>query len=905
MSGPAITLRLYRALADAFPQEFRNVYGDELMETAEDSIEPIWRRYGVLGLVRLVADIALRIPVEYAAELRRDIRFGLRRLAGSPGFTVVALVSLSLGICIATCAYSEMNGLLRDLPGVPQPEQLVAFQAPVSYPDYKRYRELRDLFSATFAYVAPVPFGVSLGGRTERFWGHLVTPSYFRGLGVQPLFGRFFDRREEQPGVAPAVVLSYRFWQEHLGADPAIVGKTLRINGRQATVIGVGPKEFLGASPTLFVSDLWLPVSVDAAMAPELAGNALERRDLTMFQVVGRLRPGITDTAAEAELDAVAQQLAEANGEKDRENKGRRVLLVGGGRVLPIRKQDVPFFREFLMVLGGLVLLIACINTANMMLARAADRRKEIAVRLALGASRARLIRQLLTEAVLVALGAAVPAFPLSVWLMHLVSQVKMPLPIPVTYDLTLDWRALVFTIGVAALTGILFGLAPALQATRADLTPALKEGRQVQLRRFGKLSLRNALVVCQMAASLTLLMLTGYLSLGIQSTMGVQEGFNPRNLYLISLDPVRDGYTAGRAADFFTKALDRVKGLPGVVTACLTDTVPVAIDGNSGVLFSTRGSGEPRELHEARRHMVGRGYFETAGIPILAGRGFREQDEADSAAAVVVSEELVRRYWKGEEALGRRIEVRNEGATGGFGGWPGTLDFRSGVIGSERRTFEVVGVVKDVTEDVVASKKHPVIYFPLHHADYAQPSLRGMTLMMRAAPGMDILSAVRREIAAMDSRLTPFHARSMTEQIAQFMSSLRSASWTYGVIGMFGLVLASVGLAGVSAYAVAQRGHEIGIRLALGAQKRNVLGLVVKEGAALVAAGTVSGLALAWVGIRSLSRLFFTVASVQSADPVLLVGAPVLLAGVALAACYLPARKSMRIDPAAMLRQE
>ncbi len=843
--------------------------------------------------------------IDYAAEIRRDIRFGLRRLAGSPGFTAVALVSLSLGICIATCAYSEMNGLLRDLPGVTRPEQLVAFGTPVSYPDYKRYRELGDLFSATFAYVAPVPLGVSIGGRTERFWGHLVTPSYFSALGVRPSMGRFFGRDEEHTGVAPAVVLSWRFWQEHLGADPAIVGKMLRINGRQATVIGVGPEKFLGASPALFVSDIWLPLSVDAAMAPELAGNALERRDLTMFQVVGRLRPGITEGAAEAELDTVAQQLAEANGEKDRENKGRRVLLVGGGRVLPIRKQDVPFFREFLMVLGGLVLLIACINVANMMLARAADRRREIAVRLALGASRARLIRQLLTEAVLVALGAAVPAFPLSVWLMRLVSHVKMPLPIPVSYDLTLDWRALVFTVGVAALTGILFGLAPALQSTRTDLTPALKEGGQVQLRRFGRLSLRNALVVCQMASSLTLLMLTGYLSLGIQSTIGVQEGFNPRNLYLISLDPVRDGYTAERAADFFRKALDRVKMLPGVVAACLTDTVPVAIDGNSGVLFSTPGSGAGREVQEALRHMVGRGYFETAGIPILAGRGFREQDEADSAAAVVVSEELVRRYWQGEQALGRRIEVRNEEASGGFGGWPGTLDFRPGVIGRERRVFEVVGVVKDVTDDVVASKKHPVIYFPLHRTDYAQPSLRGMTLMVRAAPGVDILSAVRREIAAMDSRLTPFNARSMTEQIAQFMSSLRTASWTYGVIGMFGLVLASVGLAGVTAYAVAQRGHEIGIRMALGAQKRNVLGLVMKEGAALVAVGTVSGLALSWVGIRALSRLFFTVASVKSADPVLLLGAPLLLAGVALAACYVPARKSMRIDPAVMLRQE
>src|SRR5713226_695207 len=254
------------------------------------------------GLVRLLADIAMRIPAEHLAELRQDIRYGLRMLARSPGFTAVALISLSLGICIATCAYSEMNGLLRDLPGVPKPEELVALQAPSSYPSYKRYRELSDLFSATFAYVAPVPFGVSLGGHTERTWGHLVTPSYFSTLGVHPAQGRFFDSEPEQQ--APAVVISHHFWQEHLGSDPSIIGKSLRINGYPATVIGVGPKEFLGASPSLFVADLWLPLTVDAHMAPELADNALERRDLTMFQVVGRLWPGITESAAEAGLDA-------------------------------------------------------------------------------------------------------------------------------------------------------------------------------------------------------------------------------------------------------------------------------------------------------------------------------------------------------------------------------------------------------------------------------------------------------------------------------------------------------------------------------------------------------------------------------------------------------------------------
>src|SRR5690242_4725418 len=344
-------------------------------------------------------------------------------LARSPGFTAVAVISLSLGICVATCGYSEMNGLLRDLPVVPDPDQLVALRAPSSYPNYKRYRELNDLSSATFAYIAPVPFGVSLAGHTERTWGHLVTPSYFSTLGVHPVQGRFFDK--EPARQAPEVVISYRFWQERLGSDPSVIGKSLRINGYQSTVIGIGPKDFLGASPSLFVADLWLPLSVDARIAPELADNALERRDLTMFQVVGRLRPGVSESAAEAELDAVAQQLAQSYGEADRDQKGRRVQLLSGGKVLPLRKQDTPFFKEFLLVLGGLVLLIACANVANMMLARAADRRKEIAVRLALGASRTRLIRQLLTESVLIAGGAGAPAVLLSVWVMHLVSKIR------------------------------------------------------------------------------------------------------------------------------------------------------------------------------------------------------------------------------------------------------------------------------------------------------------------------------------------------------------------------------------------------------------------------------------------------------------------------------------------------
>jgi len=492
----ALGLRAYRAISSAFPDEFNANYGGEMLKTAEDAIEPVWRQHGLAGLARLLLDVAIRVPFEYLAELGQNLRYALRMLCGSPGFTLVALTSLALGICIATCAYSEMNGLLRNLPRVPHPDELVALHAPVSYPAYRQYRELHDVFSGSFAYVAPVPFGLSLGGRAERTWGHLVTPSYFSTLGVHPLLGRFFEAADEQPGRAPTVVVSHRLWASRLGSDPSIVGKTLEINGYAATVVGIGPEEFRGASPAIFPADLWLPVSVDGRLAPELAGNALERRDLTMFQVAGRLRPGITEDRAETELDAAARRLAESYGEADRNPKANRVELLQGGKIIPVQKRDLPFFRDFFMILGGLVLLIACANVANMMLSRAAARRREISVRLALGASRGHLVRQLLTESMLLAAGAALPAFLLSSWLMRLASSMKMPLPIPMTLDLTPDWRALVFTFVLTGFTGLGFGLAPALQATRADLVSALKEGGHVHLRKYRALSLRNILVL-------------------------------------------------------------------------------------------------------------------------------------------------------------------------------------------------------------------------------------------------------------------------------------------------------------------------------------------------------------------------------------------------------------------------
>jgi macrolide transport system ATP-binding/permease protein len=840
-----------------------------------------------------------------AIDVGKDVRHAVRSLAGSPGFTAVALISLSLAICIVTCAFTEMNWMaLRTIPGVQSPEQLVALQLPASYPSYQRYRAHDDVFSSTLAYVAAVPFGVSQGGRTERYWGHLVTPSYFSTLGVHPVMGRFLDA-EERPGAVTPVVVSYRFWQEQLASDPLAIGKTLRVNSQPATVVGVGPKEFLGASPILFGADLWMPLSVGERVAPELAGQALERRDRTIFRVVGRLRPGVTNSRVEAELDATAQQIEQENGDAASTQKGRRVLLVEGGKMLPLRKQDLPFFTSFFTIMSGLIMLIACANVGNMMLARAAGRRKEIAVRLALGASRARIVRQLLTESLLLVVAAAVPGFLMSIWLMRLLSGVRMPYLIPVSYDMRPDTSVLLLTIVLTGLTGLLFGLVPALQATRTDLASAIKEGGNVRLPGRHRWSLRNVLMVGQFAGSLTLLVILGLLSMGIQTTMGIQAGFNPKNLYLISVDPVRDGYSAAQTTAFLQKLLDRVKLLPSVTSACLTETVPVSL-GGSRARVSVPGDAAHETL-TVIRHVVGKDYFETTGIALPAGRAFRQEDVANPTAAVIVSQEFARQFWKGSDPLGRQIEIGDDALTPS-GVLPGSYDYRVGAAANRRRVFEVVGVAADVAEGLIVQKPSPAMYFPLRPTDYARPAAQGITLMVRAAPGVDAVGAVRREMSAMDPNITPFNIRSMPEQIDQFMAPLRSSSWTYGFVGIFGLVLSAVGLAGMTAYSVAQRGREIGIRIALGAQRGNVFGLVMKEGLSLVVLGTAIGMAGAWTGSRLLAAMNSSVGKVTSAstsDSTVLLGAPLLLAFLALLACYVPARKSMKIDPVVALRQE
>ncbi len=837
-------------------------------------------------MVRLIR-APFKFIVHLPTELRGDIRYGIRTLAGAPGFTAVALISLSLGIAVASGAFSIMNGwVLRDVPGIRDADGLLLLERPLSYPDYQRYRDRENLFSACTAYVAPVSFSVSIGGHPHRVWGHIVTSSYFAALRVNPALGRFFDPQDEQPGRAPSVVLSYEFWQNQMGSDPAVISRTLRVNGQTCTVIGIGPKDFQGASPMSYNADLWLPVSVPPSVAPELADNTLERRDKPVFHVLVRLQPGVAQERAEAELEAMALQIEQETHDPGRDRRGRRITLLPGGKLMPWPKERLPFMTGYFVVLGGIILLIASANVTNMLLARAADRRREIAVRLAIGASRARLVRQLLTECSLIAAGAGLLGFMGAAWLTKSASSVQIPFQVPLHFYFSPDGRVLAFTFALTAFTALAFGLVPALHATGAGLTIGLKEGGNVAVRRFRHLSLRNLLVVGQVAGSLALLLITGFLVIGHRKLAGGAPGFDSRDLYLVSVDPVRDGLSGAQAAAYFPKLLDRIQALPFVISASLGSSTPMEMIGRPSVplLAGPSGSGV---LSGARRFDVSRGHLAALGIPIVRGRDFREEDETDGATALIVNEVMVRYCFPGRDPIGQRIEIGPRG------------------VGS--RVGYVVGVAGSIRDGVsVGSQLPPIVYLPLRPADMARPTAQGLTLVVRARPGGNVPGALQREIEAVDGRVTPFHARSMEDQMERILSAIRVTLLVYGAIGVFGLILASVGLAGVTAYSVAQRRREIGIRMALGARRIDVLALVMKEGIVLIAVGTIVGFAAARVVIRALASVLQDIAratETTTSEPVLLFGAPALLALLALLCCYLPARKSTRVDPAVTLR--
>jgi predicted permease len=893
-----VCLGLYRRLAYAFPHEFLVLYGTDVVRLGEDAVDDIWKRHGFFGLVRLVADLAFRVPVEYLNEFRQDAVYAVRTLIKSPGLAAVGIISLGLGIGVSTSAFSEINALMfREIPAVQDPQALVTVESPASYPYFEQYRDQHGLFTGATAFIETVPFAVSLEGavnaKTERVFGHLVSPEYFSVLGVAATRGRMFTPETDKAGGPPVVVISDRFWRTRLDSDPRVVGRTLKINGKTATIVGVGPKDFLGARPML-AADLFMPVTMPASVAPELGNDALHQRETKAFTVLMRLAPGVSKDTAEVALDTMTRHLDEESFEADKIQKNRtdrRIRLLPGGYIIPMRREDLPAVLGFSGVLMGLVLLIACTNLANMLLARAAARRKEFAIRLAVGAGRFRLIRQLLAESVMLALGGGLAGLVLAFWLTNAVSNMKMPVDLPFQFDVRPDWHVLVFTLLLSGIVGLAFGLAPALAATRADVAPSLKEGAGPELRSYRRFGLRNILVVWQVAGSLMLLMVTGFLVLGFTKSTSINLGIDIDRIYLVSIDPLRDGYSQEQAAALLDKLPERVRRAGGVGGVALSDTPPFTnAIADKAQFASTSTADFDVLLRSATRQSIGTEYFRTLGIPVLMGREFNDHDlhldpQKGGATPIVINQTAAHELFKQENPLGRRVTEAG-------------------------RSCEVVGVTRDTQASLFSNRVTPGFYFPLgfQGQGQSQPLSGGVSLVVSGSAGGDVVGSVRREIAAIDPNLTLFRVRTLREQVQESLAYLRIGLYVYGGLGIFGLILASVGLAGVTAYSVARRRKEIGIRMALGASQPQVMRLVLREGFWLIVVGTVFGMLGAAAISRVLSSMLNQLATAlqtSTGNLTLIAGAPLLLGALAMIACYIPARSSAKIDPLKALRQE
>ncbi len=887
-------LSLYRRLANAYPHEFRMIYGADLDRMGEDAIPEVWRQYGVFGLLRLLADIAVRLPVEYFAEIRQDVIYAARTLAGSPGFTAVAVLSLAIGIGMCSFILAGSSSMLAPLPGADDPAALVTPRRPVSYPYFERYREQRQVAAAATVFRGPVPFAIAPANaknpRKQRFYGHIVSPEYFSTLGVTPAAGRFFRASTEKPGMAPVIVVSERFWRNYLGANPNAVGRTIRLNGQLATIVGIAPKDFQGVWPWN-PADLFVPVTCGPSVVPELSGDPLHRADAEMFLMVLRLPHSVTVPAADAALDAVTTALdrENPNPERDRDRQARRLRLIPAGTSMAIAPEQRAFVLTFNFILWGIVVSLLCANLGNLLLARGAQRRREIAVRLSVGAGRARLVRQLLTESTLLSLAGGIAGIIAAYWFAQIMSSIQMPSQIPVRRDFRPDFRVLAITLAISFAAGVTFGLVPALASLRTDIAAALKEGAQTAVRGYRRFGIRNLFMAYQVAASLMLLLLTGYLVAGYQRSLRLDPGFDTSGLGVLLIDPVRDGYSEARLEQLLSRLPQELSRVNGVRAAAIAAEVPFAdITGNwpNTSVSAPNGEANPRQV-EVFRERVGANYFTTLGAPLVRGREFDRRDiESEPtpriAVPAILNQTAARELFGAGNPIGRRLREQDS-------------------------TYLVIGVAQDTRSVYLPPRLWPTLYLPHSAAWMNRAHAPRATLLVRSEAVRTALAAARDELAAVHPDLTLFNVKTMRENLDVMNSFVDWSSAIWAVLGLFALLLACIGLGGVTAYAVAQRRREIGIRMALGARNGQIRNLVLREGIALVTAGLLFGFACAWAIARAASSVTAQMADIfdtRPDDPLLVAGAPALLAALALLACYLPTRRATRIDPATALRE-
>lgn len=809
--------------------------------------------------------------------LWQDLRQSLRMLAKNPGFALVVIVTLALGIGANATIFTWIKAvLLAPLPGIERPGELVEIWGATrnnsalssSYLDYVDFREQNRTLSGVVAHQV-LPLNLGRGGKPERVWAAIVSGNYFEMLGVKAAIGRTFLPEEDRtPDTHPVAVIGYGLWHRRFGGDPDIVGRTITLNEHDFTIIGVTTKEF-GSTFAGITLDVWTPVMMkDYVARPHFS---LTDRGSRWLMVMGRLRPGISVSQAQANISGIARRLEQAYPDTN-ERMGVSVnLLMQSPYNL---KASMRPALGVLMAAVGVVLLIACANVANLLLARAASRRKEIALRLALGASRLRLVRHMLTESLVLAVLAALAGIAIAFWTARALAAFLPPYGLTVSFDTRPDALVVGFAMALAVITAVLFGLAPTLQSSKPDLVGTLKDTTATVGQGKHRVSLRQVLVVAQVALSMVALVSAGLFVRSLRAASNADPGFDPKGVVLAAFDPFLSGYDDKRGREFYRRLVERVASVPGMQSVSLARRLPLTA---SGIAFAEIVIDGYAPAHDEDMHFnyetVGPKYFQTMRIPLVQGRDFDERDRDGARGVVIISEAMARRYWPGGNAIGQRIKLDKD--------W-----------------LEIVGIAKDVKYSRLSEPPRPFLYLPLLQ-DYRS----NMILVARTAiKPEEAFQAVRAEVAALDPEMPMFDLKTLEEHVGLALFLQRMAATLLSIFGLLALCLAALGLYSVMAYAVSQRTREMGIRVSIGAQRKDVFKLILGQGLLLSVIGVLGGLVTALLVTRLAAHLLY---GVSATDPVTFTVIALLLLGVAFVAGYFPARRATRVDPMSALRSE